>query len=104
TAFEDLSQRPEVYQLIREYIDQLNQDLQTGTQIKRVVLLNKEFDPDKGELTRNLKLRKAFLRDRYRDLIDAVYKDRNEVSLESQVSSRDGQTNIISATLNIKNI
>ena len=41
--------------------------------VKKYVNLHKEFDPDEGELTRTRKLRRAFLEERYRELIDAIY-------------------------------
>ena len=104
TAFEDLSQRPEVYNLIKKDIDRLNQDLPQNAQIKKYVQLNKEFDPDKGELTRTRKLRKAFLKERYQTLIDAVYQDRTEVPIDSRVTLRDGRTNTITTTVHINSI
>ncbi|MBN1847815.1 MAG: AMP-binding protein [Deltaproteobacteria bacterium] len=104
TAFDDLSQRPEVYDLIKKDIDRINQDLPSDARIKKYVHLNKEFNPNKGELTRNRKLRKAFLRERYQTLIDAVCQDKIEVPIESPVTSGDGQTNTVTTTLHIHSI
>jgi len=104
TAFDDLSQRPEVYDLIKQDIDLINQDLPSNAQIKKVVHLNKEFDPGKGELTRTQKLRKAFLKERYQILINAVYQDKTEVPIESRVISKDGRTSNITTTVHIHSI
>ena len=65
TTFGDLSQKPEVYQLIESEIARINQDLPDGGKIKKYVNLHKEFDPDENEMTRTRKLKKVFLRKRY---------------------------------------
>jgi long-chain acyl-CoA synthetase len=101
TAFEDLSQRPEVYDLIKKDIDRINQDLPSNAQIKKYVHLNKEFEQDKGELTNTGKLRKAFLKERYQTLIDAVYQDKTEVPVESWVTSEERRTHTITTTVHI---
>ena len=62
-----------------------------GSRVKKYVNLHKEFDPDEGELTRNRKLRRAFLEERYRELIDAIYGDQDGVPIEAQVGYRDGR-------------
>ena len=104
TAFEDLSQRPEVYDLIKKDIDRINQDLPSDARIKKYVLLTKEFDQDKGELTHTQKLRKTFLKERYQTLIDAVYQDKTEALVESRVISEGGRTNTITTTVHIHSI
>ncbi|MDD5337791.1 MAG: AMP-binding protein [Dehalococcoidales bacterium] len=91
TTFSDLAQKPEVYELIRQEITKINLNFPAGCQIKKFVNLHKEFDPDEGELTRNRKLRKSFLAERYRGLVAAIYKDQSSVTLETQVKYRDGR-------------
>lgn len=104
TTFAELSQAPEVYELVRQDIDRVNLTLPVGTRVKKYVNLHKEFDPDEGELTRNRKLRRAFLEDRYRELVDAIYSDRNEDPIQAQVGYRDGQTGTIKTIINIKSV
>ena len=104
TSFAELSQAPEVYELIRQDIDRVNHTLPGGFRVRKYVNLHKEFDPDEGELTRTRKLRRPFLEERYRELIDAIYSDRSEALIEVRVSSRDGRTEIIKATLSIKSV
>jgi long-chain acyl-CoA synthetase len=102
TAFAELSQAPEVYELVRQDIDRVNHTLPVGIRVRKYVNLHKEFDPDEGELTRTRKLRRAFLEERYRELIDAIYSDRNEVPIEALGGYRDGQMGTIKTTINIK--
>ena len=47
--------------MIREEIAAVNQGLPETQRIEKYVNLHKEFDPDEYELTRNRKLRRAFL-------------------------------------------
>ena len=75
-----------------------------GARVKKYVNLHKEFDPDEGELTRNRKLRRTFLEERYRELIDAIYSDKTEVPIEARVRYRDGRMGTIKTTLNIKSV
>jgi long-chain acyl-CoA synthetase len=104
TTFTELSQKPEVYQLMKQDIDRVNQALPAGTKIRKYVNLHKEFDPDEAELTRNRKLRKAFMRERYRELINAIYSNQTEVPVEAQVRYRDGRTGTIKTTLHIQSV
>jgi long-chain acyl-CoA synthetase len=104
TTFTDLSQKSEVYSLVKTEIDRINQTLPQGVRIKKYVNLHKEFDPDEGELTRTRKLRRTFLEERYRELIDAIYSDRTEVPIEARVKYQDGRMGTIKTTLNIKSV
>jgi long-chain acyl-CoA synthetase len=104
TTFTELSQRPEVYQLLKQDIDRVNKSLPPGTRIKKYVNLHKEFDPDEAELTRDRKLRKAFMRERYRDVINAIYSNKTELPVEAQVRYRDGRTGTIKTTLSIQSV
>ena len=70
--------------------------------MKKYVNLYKEFDPDEGELTRTKKLRRRFLEERYRELIDAIYRDKTEMPIEAQVRYQDGRLGTIKTTISIK--
>jgi long-chain acyl-CoA synthetase len=56
TTFLDLSQKNEVYELIRKDIDRVNSTLPQAARVCRFVLLHKEFDADEAEMTRTRKL------------------------------------------------
>jgi long-chain acyl-CoA synthetase len=103
-TFTELSQRPEVYQLVKQDIGRINSALPPGTRVRKFVNLHKEFEPDEGELTRTMQLRRMFLEERYRKLIDAIYNDKTEVSLEAQVRYGDGRMGTIKTTLSIQSI
>jgi long-chain acyl-CoA synthetase len=102
TTFAELSQKPEVHELVKRDIDRVNSALPPGSRVKKYVSLYKEFDPDEGELTRTRKLRKTFLEERYCGLIDAIYGDEAEVPIEARVTYRDGRTGTVKTTISIK--
>jgi long-chain acyl-CoA synthetase len=104
TTYPELSQRPEVYQLVKQDIDRVNQALPAGTKIRKYVNLHKELDPDEAELTRTRKPRKTFMKERYRELINAIYSNKTEVPIETQVRYRDGRMGMIKTTLSIQSV
>jgi long-chain acyl-CoA synthetase len=104
TTFAELSQKPEVYELVKQDIDRVNQTLPSGFRVRKYVNLHKELDPDEGELTRTRNLRRAFLEQRYGKLIEAIYSEKTVVPIEIQVTYGDGQSGTITTTLSIKSV
>jgi len=105
-GYTDLAQKPEVYELIRECVEQVNADLASdallaGSQVSRFLVLHKELDADDGELTRTNKVRRGFIAERYSALVDALYAGKSEQFIETQVKFEDGRTGSVSATLQI---
>jgi long-chain acyl-CoA synthetase len=103
----DLAGKPEVLDLIAECVEKVNADLSAdaklaNSQIHRFLILHKELDPDDDELTRTRKVRRRFIHDKYAVLVDALYSDRKEQFIETQVKFEDGRTGKISATLKIR--
>lgn len=102
TSYADLSQKPQVYDLVREGIQRVNLLLPEGLRIKRFVNLHKEFDPDDGELTRTRKLRRKVIEERYREVIEAIYEEREQVSVEAVITYESGDTGVIRRALSIQ--
>ena len=107
-GYVDLASKPRVLDLIAECIAQVNADLASepgmaDTQIARFLVLHKELDPDDDELTRTRKVRRNFIADKYRVLVDALYGGKTEQFIETQVKFEDGRTGSVSATLAILN-
>ncbi len=101
TTFVDLSQKPEVYQLILEAVKGVNETLPPGGRVKKFVLLHKEFDADEAEMTRTRKLRRGFLTDRYSDMISAMYGDVDAVSVSAAVRYQDGREGVVETDIRI---
>jgi long-chain acyl-CoA synthetase len=104
TTFTELSQKPEVYQLVKQDIDRTNKALPPGIRVRKYVNLHKEFDPDEGELTRNRRLKRACLEERYRELVNAIYSNKTEMPVEARVGYRDGRMATIKTILSIQSI
>ena len=105
-GYTDLAQKPEVYQLIKECVEKVNADLSVdallaGSQVSRFLVLHKELDADDGELTRTNKVRRGFIADKYKALVDALYEGRTSQFIETVVKFEDGRTGSVSATLRI---
>ena len=73
TTYTDLSQRPEVEQLIVEEVNRVNAQLPQPMKIKRFILLYKLLDADDEELTRTGKVRRRFVYGLYLPMIAVSY-------------------------------
>ncbi len=102
STFIDLSQKPEVYELIKQDVERVNRTLPPGCRVKKFVSLYRELSPDEGELTRNRKLRRPVLEERYRGLLESIYHDQVEAPIEVQIRHPDGRLGILKTTLFIK--
>ena len=102
TTFVDLSQKKEVADLVYKDLVRVNGYMPEGARVKKFVLLHKEFDPDEAELTRTRKLRRSFMEERYKDLIEAIYSDKEQVIVEAHVTYRDGRKGSVTTPINIR--
>jgi long-chain acyl-CoA synthetase len=101
TSYPELSQDPRVYALIQSTIQQVNTQLPGAAWVRRFLNLHKEFDADDEELTRTRKLRRAFLEDRYRDLVQAIYDGADRVGMATTITYEDGRVVEVKADLRI---
>ncbi|HYM30081.1 MAG TPA: AMP-binding protein [Candidatus Cybelea sp.] len=104
TNYQDLSSKPEVRQLIRDEIAKCNATLPPPAQVRRFMLLNKEFDADDNEVTRTRKIRRRFVTERYAAVIDAFYAGRNEVDLSTEITFEDGRKSTIKSTVAVNDV
>ena len=109
TSYTDLSQKPEVYDLIEQEVRRVNESLLEdevlrGAQIRRFLILHKELDPDDEEITRTRKVRRGHIARKYAALIDALYGDRDRVQVEAQVTYEDGRTGTIRADVAVRDV
>jgi long-chain acyl-CoA synthetase len=102
TSYPELSQNKKVYDLIQGQIEEANRDLPEPAKIKKFVNLFKAFDADDDELTRTSKLRRGFMGDRYKDIVESLYKDVDSVHLDMTITYEDGRTQRIKTDLRIQ--
>ncbi|MCR4582977.1 MAG: long-chain fatty acid--CoA ligase [Prevotella sp.] len=72
---EQLCADPQIYEMMKERIDTLQQQLALYEQIKRFTLLPHNFTMERGELTNTLKIRRRVLNENYKKEIDKMYED-----------------------------
>jgi long-chain acyl-CoA synthetase len=104
TTFVDLSQKKEVADLVRQDLVRVNGYLPEQSRVQKFVLLHKEFDPDEAELTRTRKLRREFMEQRYKDLIDALYGNKDTVNVQAPVTYRDGLKGVVTTGIKVRSI
>ena len=102
TNYMDLSQKPEVLELISEEIKSINRTLPEPLQVKRFLLLGKDFDADDSEITRTRKLRRGFIAEQYASVISAFYSGANNVELRAEVTFEDGRKSHVDMNLKIQ--
>lgn len=71
----ELIARPEVYEFYMKEIDRLTPHLASYEKIKKIALLDKDFEIEAGELTPTLKVRRKIVEEKYKDLIDHMYAE-----------------------------
>jgi long-chain acyl-CoA synthetase len=70
---EEMIQLPEIHSIFNSEIEKLNKRLNPAERINRFRLVPDEWSPATGELSPTMKLKRQFIADKYRMLIDQVY-------------------------------
>jgi long-chain acyl-CoA synthetase len=65
------------------------------------LILHKELDADDGELTRTLKVRRAFIEERYMPLVRALYDGSKSCHIRTEVTFEDGRKGVIEGDVRI---
>jgi len=104
TTYTDLAGKAEVLALLAKEVDKVSATLPETTRIKRFVLLYKELDADDEELTRTRKVRRAFVEERYRHVIKAMYDGAASIPIDTVIKYQDGKTSRIRTTLSIRDL
>ncbi len=104
TSYAELSQRPEVRDLIRGVLVHVNSVLKPELAVRRFVNLHKDFDADDGEITRTRKLRRNVIEDRYSALIEALYAPGETIDFEVRITYESGETGALRRTLTLAEV
>jgi len=106
-SYQELAGHPQVLDTIQAHVTTVNasvaeDEMLSGCQVHRFVVLHKELDADDGEMTRTRKVRRAFVNEKFSDIIEAMYDGFDKVSTETEVTYEDGRKGAIKATLDIR--
>ena len=106
-SYQELARHPQVMDTIQAHVEEVNRsvaqdEMLSGCQIHRFVVLHKELDADDGELTRTRKVRRRIIEEKYADIIAALYDGSSSVSTVTEVTYEDGRKGAIKATLEVR--
>jgi long-chain acyl-CoA synthetase len=71
----DLSRRPEIAAFLLDEVNRMTPALASYERVKKIVVLEREFDLDLGEVTPTLKVRRNIVERKYADIIESLYED-----------------------------
>jgi long-chain acyl-CoA synthetase len=108
-SYQELAGHPDVYAMIKQHVTEVNKSLSeepmmANSQIKRFLILHKELDADDGELTRTQKVRRGFIADRYKPLVDGLYNGAKRAKINTEVTFEDGRKGNISGDVQIEDV
>lgn len=106
-SYQELARHPQVMDQVQSHVEEVNRsvaqdEMLSGCQVHRFVVLHKELDADDGELTRTRKVRRRIIEEKYADIIVALYDGSTSVSTVTEVTYEDGRKGSIAATLEIR--
>ncbi len=105
-SYQELAAHPRVYEMIRADVDEVNRalakdELLSGAQVRRFLILHKELDADDGELTRTQKVKRGMIAERYAPLVEALYDGSTVKHVVTEMTFEDGRKGTIEATVRI---
>jgi len=74
---QELISLPQVSSIMNKEVEKLNKDLNKTERILRFKLVCDQWTPETGELSPTLKLRRKFIDNKYKKLLQEVYKNKN---------------------------
>ncbi|MGQ9643737.1 MAG: AMP-dependent synthetase/ligase [Ignavibacterium sp.] len=74
TKVDDLVRDDRIYKLLESEINQMQRQLANYERIRKFALLDKPFTIETGEITPSLKVRRKYIEERYRNLIEKMYE------------------------------
>jgi long-chain acyl-CoA synthetase len=104
TTYTDLASKPEVYDFLEKEVRKVNATLVESQKIKKFILLYKELDADDDELTRTRKVRRGFIDEKYKDIIEAIYAGQDKIHIDTLIKYQDGKTSQLKTTLPVRTL
>ncbi|MGY3438882.1 MULTISPECIES: AMP-binding protein [unclassified Marinovum] len=106
-SYQELAGHQQVLDTIQSHVEEVNasvaeDDMLSGCQVHRFLVLHKELDADDGELTRTRKVRRKIIGEKFEDLVNALYAGSDSIYTETEVTYEDGRKGKIKATLEIR--
>jgi long-chain acyl-CoA synthetase len=77
-SMEDLCRDKRIVDFLKAEVDRVTPILASYERIKKILVLPRDFDIERGEITPSLKVRRANVTAGYQDLIDGLYREAGE--------------------------
>jgi long-chain acyl-CoA synthetase len=74
-SLEELCREPRIVEFLKAEVDRATPLLASYERIKKIVVLPRDFDIEKGEITPSLKVRRANVTSEYQEAIEALYRE-----------------------------
>ena len=71
----DLLKDERVLNFMEAEVNRSTPSLASYEKVKKIALLDREFELEKGEITPTLKVKRNIVENKYKDMIDSIYKD-----------------------------
>ncbi len=75
TTYSSLTQQDEIKKLIQREVDGVNKTLANVETVKRFAILSKKLFVEDGEVTPTMKVKRKYINETFKELIEAMYKD-----------------------------
>ena len=87
TGFTSLAEHPEIVEMIGSTIEKASEDLARVEQVKTFRIIPKELDPEDEDepITPTRKIKRELIYERFKDLVESMYSDREERLVASEV-------------------
>ncbi len=74
SSTEELAKNAEIYKVIENDMTKLQKQLANYERVRKFVLLDKPFSIETGEITPSMKIKRKFVEERYRHMIEEMYE------------------------------
>lgn len=73
--FGELTHHPRVFKLVERAIEDKNRTMASFETVKKFAILENDFTQETGELTPTLKVKRKFVSEKYKDVLEQLYRD-----------------------------
>ena len=74
STYADLAEHPDIRELIEKEVNKVNGELARVETVRKFTILNKRLYQEDGEVTPTMKVKRKFINETYKDLIEAMYR------------------------------
>jgi len=75
TSMKDLVENEKIINFLMAEVDRYSSNFASYERVKKIIILDRDFEIEKGELTPSLKVKRDIVKDKYREKIDKIYQD-----------------------------